>query len=190
MQANLIGVVEDDPALVDHWRGHLIEQRRLGERAGAALSLSQSSPDYRRLWGAPDDQAWERAHEHYLAAFEQFSDIQDQRPAAAARAGGAHAAADAARGIVLMTIDAVGGVWRYALDLARGLAEHGVGRPVLGFGPPPDAAQRREAEAAGALVWTDLPLDWMVDERRRAGGRARARIADAAARRRGRSASS
>ena len=41
-----------------------------------------SSPDYRRLWGAPDAQAWERAHEHYLSQFDRFSDIQNQRPAA------------------------------------------------------------------------------------------------------------
>ena len=41
-----------------------------------------SSPDYRRLWGAPDGQAWERAHAHYLAQFDRFSDIQDGRPLA------------------------------------------------------------------------------------------------------------
>ena len=27
-----------------------------------------------------DDFAWERAHDHYLALFEQFSDVQEQRP--------------------------------------------------------------------------------------------------------------
>jgi anaerobic magnesium-protoporphyrin IX monomethyl ester cyclase len=39
-----------------------------------------SSPDYVRLFGAPDDLAWERAHEHYLAQFTAFSDIQEERP--------------------------------------------------------------------------------------------------------------
>ena len=39
-----------------------------------------ASPQYRALWGRPDDRAWERAHEHYLAAFDRFSDIQDERP--------------------------------------------------------------------------------------------------------------
>jgi hypothetical protein len=29
----------------------------------------------------PDSRAWERAHEHYLAQFDAFSDIQDERPA-------------------------------------------------------------------------------------------------------------
>jgi hypothetical protein len=40
-----------------------------------------SSPDYRRLWGAPDDHAWERAHRHYLAQFTRFSEIQENLPA-------------------------------------------------------------------------------------------------------------
>ena len=38
------------------------------------------SPDYRKLWGLPDDQAWERALDHYLTHHVDFSDIQDQRP--------------------------------------------------------------------------------------------------------------
>lgn len=79
VQANLIGVVEDDPALVEHWRNHLIEN---GVWANEPVPLYPypSSPDYRRRWGMPDDEAWERAHDHYLAAFGRFSDIQDSRP--------------------------------------------------------------------------------------------------------------
>jgi hypothetical protein len=38
------------------------------------------SPDYQKLWGTPDDQAWERAHAHYLTLFSQFSDVQNARP--------------------------------------------------------------------------------------------------------------
>ena len=38
---------------------------------------------------------------------------------------------------VLMTVDAVGGVWRYALSAARGLAAHGIAVRLLGMGPPP-----------------------------------------------------
>jgi anaerobic magnesium-protoporphyrin IX monomethyl ester cyclase len=38
------------------------------------------SPDYTRLWGQPDENAWERAHEHYLARFRTMSDIQEARP--------------------------------------------------------------------------------------------------------------
>ncbi len=39
------------------------------------------SPDYTLRWGAPDDQAWERAHAHYLSQFSAFTDIQESRPA-------------------------------------------------------------------------------------------------------------
>ena len=38
------------------------------------------SPDYTKRWGQPDDRAWERAHDYYLTLYDQFSDIQDQRP--------------------------------------------------------------------------------------------------------------
>jgi hypothetical protein len=38
------------------------------------------SPGYTRHWGAPDDRAWERAVDAYLARFNDFSDIQDARP--------------------------------------------------------------------------------------------------------------
>ncbi|MCP9231939.1 TIGR04295 family B12-binding domain-containing radical SAM protein [Mesorhizobium sp. LMG 17147] len=79
VQANLIGVVEDDPALVDYWRKHLIDN---GVWANEPVPLYPypSSPSYRELWGEPDDLAWERAHEHYLASFRTFSDIQEKRP--------------------------------------------------------------------------------------------------------------
>ncbi|TJV05769.1 MAG: TIGR04295 family B12-binding domain-containing radical SAM protein [Mesorhizobium sp.] len=79
VQANLIGVVEDDPALVDHWRTHLIDN---GVWANEPVPLYPypSSPSYRELWGEPDDLAWERAHDHYLASFQKFSDIQERRP--------------------------------------------------------------------------------------------------------------
>src|SRR5690606_14378988 len=61
---------------------------------------------------------------------------------------------------LLMTLDAVGGVWRYAMDLAEALSDEGVRIVFAGFGPPPNAAQRAEAEAIGTLLWSDLPLDW------------------------------
>jgi glycosyltransferase involved in cell wall biosynthesis len=63
---------------------------------------------------------------------------------------------------VLMTTDAVGGVWTYALDLAEGFAQHGVRVTLAVLGPAPDAAQRAQAEAIPglALVETDLDLDW------------------------------
>ncbi len=79
VQANLIGVVEDDPELVAYWRGKLIDA---GVWANEPVPLYPypSSPDYRRRWGEPDELAWERAHEHYLDAFRRFSDIQESKP--------------------------------------------------------------------------------------------------------------
>jgi B12-binding domain/radical SAM domain protein of rhizo-twelve system len=79
VQANLIGTVEDSPALVAHWRDHLIAN---GVWANDPVPLYPypSSPSYRTLWGAPDDRAWERAHDHYLEQFRQFSDLQDSHP--------------------------------------------------------------------------------------------------------------
>jgi anaerobic magnesium-protoporphyrin IX monomethyl ester cyclase len=38
------------------------------------------SPDYRKLWGLPDDDAWERALDYYLSRHATFSDIQEHRP--------------------------------------------------------------------------------------------------------------
>lgn len=62
---------------------------------------------------------------------------------------------------LLMTTDAVGGVWQYSLELA-GALEAEVTLAVLG--PAPDAGQRAAAQAAGVrLVNTGLPLDWLSD---------------------------
>jgi glycosyltransferase involved in cell wall biosynthesis len=62
---------------------------------------------------------------------------------------------------VLITLDAVGGVWRYALDVARGLEAHGVACLLVGFGPEPSLSQRAEC-GDRELVWTGEPLDWMI----------------------------
>ncbi len=78
MQANLIAS-GDDPALVGSWRDRL---RAAGVWANDPVPLYPypGAPDYRKLWGEPDDTAWERAHAHYLAQHEVFSDVQDERP--------------------------------------------------------------------------------------------------------------
>ena len=66
---------------------------------------------------------------------------------------------------LLMTADAVGGVWTYALDLARGLAPHGVETTLAVLGPGPDGAQAADAAAIAGLrvVETRLPLDWTAN---------------------------
>jgi len=63
---------------------------------------------------------------------------------------------------VLMSADAVGGVWPYSLDLAVGLVGRGLTVTVAILGPAPSDARIAAAEAAtGArIVVTGLPLDW------------------------------
>ncbi len=63
---------------------------------------------------------------------------------------------------LLMTTDAVGGIWRYSVDLAAGLAGRGVQTMLAVLGPSANPAQRVEAEAVPGLrlVDTGLPLDW------------------------------
>lgn len=79
VQANLIEVAGDDPDEIARWR-NMMRAEGVWANDPVPLYPYPSSPDYRKLWGAPDDQAWERAHRHYLAQFDEFSDIQEARP--------------------------------------------------------------------------------------------------------------
>ena len=67
---------------------------------------------------------------------------------------------------VLLTADAVGGVWTYALDLAGALVERGTAVTLAVLGPPPGAAQRQAASGIKGLklVETGLPLDWIEED--------------------------
>jgi glycosyltransferase involved in cell wall biosynthesis len=66
---------------------------------------------------------------------------------------------------VLLTTDAVGGVWRYSLELAAGFAARGGETVLTVLGPPPDARQCAEAEAIAGLwlVVAEQPLDWTAE---------------------------
>jgi anaerobic magnesium-protoporphyrin IX monomethyl ester cyclase len=79
VQANLIRAEENEMALVAEWRAQLHEE---GVWANDPVPLFPypSAPEYRRLWGEPDDQAWERALDFYLRQFSSFSDIQEDQP--------------------------------------------------------------------------------------------------------------
>jgi len=79
VQANLLESRHDDPGEVEKWRGYL-QSRGVWANKPVPLFPYPGSPDYTKRWGIPDDTAWERAHEHYLEVFKQFSDIQDDRP--------------------------------------------------------------------------------------------------------------
>lgn len=65
---------------------------------------------------------------------------------------------------VLMTCDAVGGVWRYAVDLARGLRDEGVETLLVGVGPRPEAGGLAADLDGIALEWLDRPPVWMAPD--------------------------
>jgi hypothetical protein len=79
VQANLIRSGDDTREQVAAWRERLY---RAGVWTNDPVPLYPypSSPDYRKLFGEPDSDAWERAHAYYLDQFASFSDIQDERP--------------------------------------------------------------------------------------------------------------
>ncbi len=79
VQANLIEMPQDDDPVVQRWRQRM-QDNGVWANDPVPLYPYPGSPDYRKLWGEPDDVAWERAHAHYLALFNQFSDVQDGRP--------------------------------------------------------------------------------------------------------------
>ena len=64
-----------------------------------------------------------------------------------------------------MTADAVGGVWTYALELTRALAERGVVVSLATMGAPLSSSQRAEAESIANLevFESDYKLEWMDD---------------------------
>ncbi len=66
---------------------------------------------------------------------------------------------------ILMTADTVGGVWTYALELARAMGKHGVEVAIATMGPEPSHAQREEAAAIGNvdLFESNYKLEWMQD---------------------------
>lgn len=79
VQANLIDARVDDPDAVETWRARLYEA---GVWANKPVPLFPypGSPDYGKLWGLADDDAWERALAYYLERHQAFSDIQDASP--------------------------------------------------------------------------------------------------------------
>lgn len=66
---------------------------------------------------------------------------------------------------VLMTADAAGGVWMYALELAAHLARLGVRTTLATMGEPLRATQRDQARAVPGLKIAegDFKLEWMED---------------------------
>lgn len=67
---------------------------------------------------------------------------------------------------VLLSTDAVGGVWTHTLELARGLRAVGIETVLVVLGPPLTDRQRAQLHAIPALelIETDLPLDWLASD--------------------------
>lgn len=63
---------------------------------------------------------------------------------------------------LLMTADAVGGVWQYSIDLAAALSARGVQVLLATMGPRPSVPQRDQLVISGiTLVESDFALEWM-----------------------------
>src|SRR6476620_12156620 len=63
---------------------------------------------------------------------------------------------------ILMTADTIGGVWTYALELARGLTESGVRVSIAAMGGSLSREQRWEAQFPGLQVFeSGYKLEWM-----------------------------
>ena len=65
---------------------------------------------------------------------------------------------------VLMTADAVGGVWQYSLDLGEGLVQRGLSVTIAILGPAPSPGSIAAAKVASGcrILVTGLSLDWMA----------------------------
>ncbi|MBI5264708.1 MAG: glycosyltransferase family 4 protein [Bradyrhizobium sp.] len=75
---------------------------------------------------------------------------------------------------LMMTTDAVGGVWTYATSLAAALVEMGADVSLVTMGPSPRPDQRTMVHGRVHLVETDLALEWQDPD---AADMARARAA-------------
>ena len=66
---------------------------------------------------------------------------------------------------ILMTADSSGGVWTFAIDLARGLAARDVGIVLAVMGRPLSVEQRRAADQIPGLTLTARPyrVEWMEE---------------------------
>ena len=79
VQANLIMTEGDDPEIIMRWREEL-QQHGVWANEPVPLFPYPGSPEYRRIWGLPDDDAWERALDYYLDRYASFSDVQEAHP--------------------------------------------------------------------------------------------------------------
>jgi B12-binding domain/radical SAM domain protein of rhizo-twelve system len=82
VQANLILTGHDDQEQTQRWQERL-KSHGVWVSEPVPMFPFPGSPLYVQTFGAlPDDEAWERAHQHYTSVFkdEDYSDIQEARP--------------------------------------------------------------------------------------------------------------
>jgi anaerobic magnesium-protoporphyrin IX monomethyl ester cyclase len=82
VQANLILTEHDQRAKIRAWQDHL-KAHGVWVSEPVPMFPFPGTPDYLKMWGIPDDRAWERAHQYYLSTFRDkgYSDIQESQPA-------------------------------------------------------------------------------------------------------------
>lgn len=82
VQANLILTEHDQRDEIRDWQGRL-KSHGVWVSEPVPMFPFPGTPDYGKLFGLPDDYAWERAHQYYLDTFRDkgYSDIQDTKPA-------------------------------------------------------------------------------------------------------------
>jgi B12-binding domain/radical SAM domain protein of rhizo-twelve system len=81
VQANLILTEHDERGEIRAWQDNL-KTHGVWVSDPVPMFPYPGTPFYQQIFGAPDDRAWERAHEYYTGTFRQkgFSDIQEQQP--------------------------------------------------------------------------------------------------------------
>jgi anaerobic magnesium-protoporphyrin IX monomethyl ester cyclase len=82
VQANLILTEHDDRGEIKSWQEHL-KANGVWVSEPVPMFPFPGTPDYTKMFGIPDDHAWERAHRYYLGTFKEkgYSDIQEAQPA-------------------------------------------------------------------------------------------------------------
>jgi anaerobic magnesium-protoporphyrin IX monomethyl ester cyclase len=82
VQGNLILTPHDQRDEIRGWQEYL-KRHDVWISDPVPMFPFPGTPDYMRMWGPPDDHAWERAHRYYTETFSDkgYSDIQEARPA-------------------------------------------------------------------------------------------------------------
>lgn len=82
VQGNLILTPHDQRDEIRGWQEHL-KKHDVWISDPVPMFPFPGTPDYMRMWGPPDDYAWERAHNYYTHTFNEkgYSDIQEAQPA-------------------------------------------------------------------------------------------------------------